>query len=503
MSMLKKLHSRNFFVFNLVLVGILLGFGLAFTGFSCSTAKGPVVKAETPPASAPLSNVAASGALQSALAIQDAFRSIADNVLPAIVELNVVENAAPQPSPGDQQPFRFFFGQPEDNSHPPQDFQSKGLGSGIIVRREGDVVYVLTNNHVAGAATEISAVLSDGREFKAELVGHDDRKDLALVKFTTKDKDIRVATLGDSSTLHVGDWAIAMGSPFGYVSSMTVGIVSALGRTGGPEGNISDFIQTDASINKGNSGGALVNIAGEVIGMNTWIASPTGTSVGLGFSIPINNAKKAIDDFISKKQVEYGWLGVSLREPDKATADDLGVDPKKGAFVAHVFNASPAAKAGLLPGDFIVKIEGRDAKGQSDVVRVVGDLAVGKSAAFTVVRDGKKVDLTARIEVRDAKVAANDGNVFPGVDVVSLASEDIDKSKLPSGAIGALVVNVIPKSMAAIAGIKPGDIITSMGGSDVKNVRDFYRDLNQPSAKTLSITVNRDGESVTLAYARK
>jgi Do/DeqQ family serine protease len=504
MSMLKKLYSRNFFILNLILVGVLMGFALSFTGFSCTTAHGPdpVVRAESP-ATLGSSGASAKDALNAALALQDAFRFVADNTLPSVVELTVVEKASPQAQPSDQLPFRFFFGQPNDNGPPQPDNQSKGLGSGIIVRREGKTVYVLTNNHVAGSASEITAILSDGREFKAELVGHDDRKDLALVKFEVGDGEIKVATLGDSSALHVGDWAIAIGSPFGYVSSMTVGIVSALGRSGGPDGNISDFIQTDASINKGNSGGALVNIRGEVIGINTWIASPTGTSVGLGFSIPINNAKKAIDDFINKNQIEYGWLGVSLRELDKASADDLGVDPKKGAFVAHVFNGSPAAKAGIVPGDFIVSIQGSDAKGQSDVVRVVGDLAVGKQAAFIVVRDGKKIDLKATIEARNPKIATNDGNLFPGIDVISLSSEDLDKSKLPSGVKGVFVANVVPKSMAAIAGLKPGDIITAMGEKELRTVRDFYRRLNDDSAKNLSITVNREGETVTLAYAKK
>jgi len=503
MSLLKRLYSRNFFVLNLVLVGAIFGFALAFAGFSFGAHHGQAVRAESP---APLASASSGSAIASALAVQDAFRSIADNVLPAIVELDVTENVAPQQaSPSDQMPFRFFFGQPQDNGNgqPPGDMQTKGLGSGIIVRRDGNTVYVLTNNHVAGDATSITAVLSDGREFKAQLVGHDDRLDLALVKFETSDKNITIATLGDSSALHVGDWAIAIGSPFGYVSSMTVGIVSALGRSGGPDGNISDFIQTDASINKGNSGGALVNIKGEVVGINTWIASPTGTSVGLGFSIPINNAKKAIDDFITMKHIEYGWLGVSLRELDHATATDLGVDGQKGAFVAHVFNGSPAAKAGFLPGDYIVGIGGQDVKDQADVVRVVGDLSVGKNAGFRVIRDGTTIELTAHIEARDPKIAANDGNLFPGIDVISLDSQDLDQSKMPKGVAGVFVANVVPKSMASVAGLNPGDIITAMNGAGVKNVRDFYRQLNNPKAKNISITVNRDGQSVTLAYAKK
>lgn len=507
MSFVKKLYSRNFFLLNLVLVGVLMGFALAFTGFSCSTARGPdaVVRAEGPatglPADAPAS---VKDSLSQALGIQEAFRYVASTVLPSIVEVSVVETKKAETPQADQLPWRFFFGQPEDGQDSPKEFQERGLGSGIIVRRDGKTVYVLTNNHVAGSASEITVILSDSREFTASLVGKDERKDLALIKFETDAKDIKVATLGDSSALQVGDWAIAMGSPFGYVSSMTVGVVSALGRSGGPDGNISDFIQTDAAINKGNSGGALVNIRGEVVGINTWIASPTGTSVGLGFSIPINNAKKAINDFIAKGAVEYGWLGVSLRELDKATATDIGADPKAGAFVAHVFKGGPADRSGFQAGDFIVAVGGHEVKSQDELVRLVGDLPVGEKQSFTVLREGLRVDLEVKIEARDPKVAANDGNVFPGIDVVSLKSEDLDASKLPKDVKGVFVVNVVPKSAGAIVGLKPGDIVTEVNDKAIRTVSEFYRILNDPATKKISFTVERDGETVgTLAYVKK
>jgi S1-C subfamily serine protease len=179
--------------------------------------------------------------------------------------------------------------------------------------------------------------------------------------------------LGNSDALKVGDWAVAIGSPFGLFSSVTTGIISAIGRNGGPDGNISDFIQTDAAINRGNSGGALANIRGEVIGVNTWIASTTGGSVGLGFSIPINNAKKAIEDIISGGSVKYGWLGVLLSSPDKQSLADLGLGERRGAMIGNVFSDGPAGKYGILPGDFVVAIDGRTVASIDQLVRIVGD----------------------------------------------------------------------------------------------------------------------------------
>jgi Do/DeqQ family serine protease len=512
MSPLKKLYSKKFFLVNLVLVGVLVGFALAFTGFSLS-AKGPQHRllAETPvlynkDASAPMPPEV-SQALAQATSVQTAFRYVAQTVMPSVVEINVVENKKGNDNSDNQNPWRYFFGQPDDGQgQNSPEYKEEGLGSGIIVRRDGRSVYVLTNNHVAGAANEITVILSDGREFKASLVGTDKRKDIAIVKFDTDAKDISVATLGDSSTLQVGDWAIAVGNPFGLTSSVTIGVVSALGRTGGPDDNISDFIQTDAAINKGNSGGALVNIKGEVVGMNTWIASPTGGSVGLGFAIPINRAKKAIDDLIGKGKVEYGWIGISMTDIEKASAAELGVDPKKGAFVAHVFNGSPASKAGLLPGDFIQKVNGADIKSSDEVVRIVSDIPVGQRTSFQLVRQGKAMELSIETETRNDTVASNDGNLFPGLMVISLHADDIsdDVAKLPKGTKGVFVAAVYPKTAAAVVGLKPGDVITEVNDSGVSTVKEFYARINDPAAKKLGFTVLRDGETLsTLAYTRK
>ena len=364
MSFRDKLKSKYAITVGLVLVGILLGFGLAFSGFSRSVGQAmgltaPTISAESPADSAPPDVKAA---IAQAEAVQTAFRYVAEKVKPAVVEIDVTITKTEQ-APEQQFPWPFFFNAPPDQGQAkpqPQKFQEKGLGSGIVVRRDGRTYFVLTNDHVAGSADEITVITNDGKQYKGTLVGKDARRDLALVKFESDASGIAVATLGDSSALQVGDWTIAIGSPLGLVSSVTTGIVSALGRTGGPDGNISDFIQTDAAINRGNSGGALVNIRGEVVGINTWIASPSGGSIGLGFAIPINNAKKAIDDFISHGKVQYGWLGASLGQIDPATATELGADPQKGAFVADVFRDSPASKGGLEPGDVVLSVNGID-----------------------------------------------------------------------------------------------------------------------------------------------
>jgi Do/DeqQ family serine protease len=506
MSFVKKLYSRNFFILNLVLVGVLLGAGITYLGFSRGALRSALpsayVRAESPAASAPADIKAA---IEQAEAVQTAFRYVADKVQPAVVEINVTEKAqAPQANPQDQLPWRFFFNNPNDNGQPQQPFTEKGLGSGIIVKQDGKTVYVLTNNHVAGNASEITVITHDEKEYKATLVGKDDKRDIALVKFQTDSPDITVATLGDSSGVRVGDWAIAIGSPLGLVSSVTTGTVSAVNRSGGPDGNINDFIQTDASINKGNSGGALVNIRGEVIGMNTWIASSTGGSIGLGFAIPINNVKKGIDDFISKGKVEYGWMGIGLDALDKATADELGADPRKAVIAASVFKQSPADKGGVLPGDVILKVNGEEIKGMEQLQRIVGDLPAGQSASIDVLRNGKPVSINVKIEVRNDSVAANDGNYYPGILVRSLKFEDLDQEKLPKGIKGVFVISVADKSPGSVVGIKAQDIITEVNDKPVASIKEFYAAVNDPGSKKVAFTVNRDGETVsTLAYVKK
>ncbi len=500
MSLYEKLSSKKLFVFNLVLLGALFGFSLAIFSFSLAKPTGKQV-AYAQSVAAPVS----SDALSAAESLQKAFRSVSDAVLPVVVQVNTVEIQKQRVPQFNGIPWEFFFGTPQDSSpqgNQDREYRSKGIGSGIIVRRTGNTYYVLTNNHVAGSASEISITMNDGREFKAKLVGKDERKDLALISFESKE-NVPIAVLGDSDQVKVGDWAIAVGSPLGLTASVTIGIVSAVGRTGGPAGNINDFIQTDAAINKGNSGGALVNIRGEVIGINTWIASPSGGSVGLGFSIPVNNVKRAIDDFITKGQVKYGWLGVSLIDADKDMAAELGIQNRKGALASQIFIGSPADKGGILPGDFIIKLNEKDVRNRDQLVLAVGDLKAGDQATFVVLRGGAERTIRVRIDERKDDVVSDNSKLWPGA-IVAPVNEEIQKTlKLDSKVKGLYVAEVIAKSPAAVMGLQRGDIITGVNGESVKTLPDFYRLLNDKSKKDLWFEVQRGDISLeTMRYKR-
>jgi Do/DeqQ family serine protease len=501
MNLAQKLSSKNLFVFNLVLVGVIFGFSLAFLSFSCSTPRSQkTALAEETPVVIP------EDALAIAEGLQTAFRSVADKVLPSVVEIKTVSVRRQQVPNYPGIPWEFFFG-PQDGNPDSQgqerEYRSQGMGSGIVVRHDRDIYYVLTNNHVVDGATEISLVAVDGTEYKAELVGKDERKDLAMVSIRTGDS-LPVAVLGDSDAVRVGDWAIAVGNPLGFMSSVTMGIVSAVGRTGGPAGNINDFIQTDSSINQGNSGGALVNIRGEVIGINTWIASNnSGGSVGLGFAIPINNAKRAIDDFISSGSASYGWLGVSLVDPDREILQALSAEGKRGALAAHVFMDSPADKGGIKPGDFITQVDGREARDSTTLSRIVGDLRAGDRAVFTVLRDGQSREIQVRIDKRTDEVAANNKNLWPGVMALPLTDEIRSAYSLDRSAQGLFTYQVLADSPAEVIGLRRGDLITGINGEQVRNLQDFYRLLRDNTSRELWFSFTRGGSSLeTLKFKR-
>ncbi|MDR3333921.1 MAG: Do family serine endopeptidase [Treponema sp.] len=499
MNLTQKLSSKNLFVFNLVLIGVIFGFSLAFLSFSCSTPQAKKAKAEEN------SVIIPQDALAVAEGLQTAFRSVANKVLPSVVELKTVSIRRQQVPNFNGIPWEFFFGPREGSPNGQErEYRSQGLGSGIIVRRDGGTYYVLTNNHVVGDANEIVVAVNDGKEYPAELVGKDERKDLAMVSFKTTDVH-PLAVLGNSDEVKVGDWAIAVGNPLGFMSSVTMGIVSAVGRTGGPGNNINDFIQTDTSINQGNSGGALVNIRGEVIAINTWIASNSsnGGSVGLGFAIPINNAKRSIDEFISSGQISYGWLGVSLTDLDKDIAQALGIQGKRGALAAQVFLDSPADKGGIRPGDFITQINGKDIRDVNHLTREVGELKPGVTAKFTVFRDAKSMDMQVRIEARNDAVAAENKKLWPGVYVVPLTDALRSNLQLDNNAQGLYVAQILNETPAAIIGLQRGDRITGINGESVKDMASFYRLLREKTTSELWFAFMRgDSPLETLKFKR-
>ncbi len=433
-------------------------------------------------------------------ALQDSFRAISNGVLPSVVEVDVTETKTVSTIDPFEDFRRFFFGAPdnsdENSGRRQRSYEQKGLGSGVVVRRTGDVYYVLTNNHVAGDATKITVKLNDGREFDAKLVGADSRMDIALVSFEAKDEDIPVAVLGDSDKVQTGDICFAMGAPLGFSQSVTQGIISAKGRSGSGIGNINDFIQTDAAINQGNSGGPLVNIYGEVIGINTWIASQSGGSQGLGFSIPINNLKGAIDSFISDGKVVYGWLGVSLVEPTKEYKNELGVGGKDGALASQLFIGSPAQKGGMQPGDYITELNGHKVKDVNQLVRDVGLLPAGSEAKFKAIRGGKEIELSIKIEERSEKVSSDNGKLWPGF-IASPITSDVRKSlELDDKVQGVAVSNVMEKSPAAALRLQNTDIITAVNGVKVTNLSEFYTELSKAD-KSVNFDIYSNGGTIT------
>jgi Do/DeqQ family serine protease len=504
MSIETKLSGKKFFIFNLVLVGALFGFALAFISFSCVGSSRAQAQTQQGTAVA-----IPQDALAAAESLQNVFRAIADKVLPTVVEIKTVSISKQTLPSFNGIPFDFFFGNPNEGEGNEREFRAQGLGSGIIVRRASEsktyIYYVITNFHVVDTATEIVVVLNDGAEYPAELVGKEERRDLAMVSFKSAD-DLPIAVLGDSDTVMVGDWAIAIGSPLRFMSSMTMGIISAVGRTGGPAKNINDFIQTDAPINQGNSGGALINIRGEIIGINDWIASTGssgGGSVGLGFAIPINNAKRSIDEFISKGEISYGWLGVSLVEPDKDTMTALGVSGKRGALANQIFLGSPADKGGIHPGDFIISLNGKEARGVNQLTLMVGDLKPGERAAFQVIRDGVQRDIQVRIEARNNDVDTASAKMWPGVTVIPITDVVRQTLKLDAKKEGLYVQFVFAKSPAETVGLVRNDIITSVNGEKVKDLAGFYKILREKAGKELWFNVDRGENKVeTVKFKR-
>lgn len=446
--------------------------------------------------------------ISAALALQDTFRRITSEVLPSVVEVDVTETHSVRTfNPFRDFPFLFNFGDEgdgEDDSDNMREYQQSGLGSGVIVRKNGNTVYVLTNNHVAGSATTISIKLNDEREFEGRLVGADERMDIALVSFETDDQSIRVARLGDSDTIQQGDIVMALGSPLGYFASVTQGIVSATGRSGSGIGNINDFIQTDAAINQGNSGGPLVNIYGEVIGINTWIASQSGGSQGLGFSIPINNIKTAIDQFIENGKITYGWVGVSLVEITDEYKEALGIpEDQAGAFASQVFLNGPAHTGGIMPGDFITELNGHAVRSVDQLVREIGNIAVGETAEIGLLRGRQSLTVTVKIDERDEEVSSNDASLWPGFIAAPLTDDVRRDLNISSRNVeGVAVARVFERSPASSLRLQQGDIICAVNDNKVTNLEEFYRELNTEGKREIYFDIYTNGHVITTSHYR-
>jgi len=412
-----------------------------------------------------------------ALQLQERFNQVVDTVLPSVVELQITEKIT-QTLPKTYDYFPWFFGTPEENT-PNREFETNSLGSGVIFRKEGDTYYVLTNNHVAGQADKITIVLTDNSTYDAELVGANDRRDLAVVSFESE-KDIPAAEFGDSDSLKVGDWVLAMGSPYGYISSVTAGIVSALGRSGQQVNNINDFIQTDAAINQGNSGGPLVNLSGEVVGINTWIAAPAGGNIGLGFSIPINNAKRVVNELIEFGTVMDGWLGVSMLNVEDLPESYGDVfSHKGGVFVANIFTNSPAYR-------------------NSDAFsRFISDADIKKDHTITVLRDEQKKTFQVRLDVRkpDEDIETMYNYLWPGVLPLPLTDEirkELNIRKSQNG-VAIYFMSGTTGTKLYTSGLRNLDVVTKINDKEIESVQDFYEAVNDDSISRYTFEFIREG----------
>jgi serine protease Do len=375
----------------------------------------------------------------------------------------------------------------------------RGLGSGFVINADG---YVVTNYHVVAGASEIRVRFADGREVPGEVVGGDAKTDLALLKVEAT--GLPVIPLGDSSRLEVGEPVMAVGNPFGLEQTVTTGIVSATGRSIGA-GPYDDFIQTDASINPGNSGGPLVNARGEVIGVNTAIASGGGGSVGIGFAIPTNLAKPVVAQLAETGRVTRAWLGVSIQPLTSELATSFGLPDTAGALVGSVMENSPAARVGLKQGDVITKYDGRPVARSTDLPRAVAETPVGREVPIEVMRDGKRLALTVKVaqleEEPDRRASAEPSTTKLGIAARPVPPELARSRNLPKGR-GVLVERVEDGSKAEVAGVAAGDVIVEVNRTPVASVGALQAALDKhPAGKPVLLLVNREGQSLYLTVS--
>src|SRR5881296_1992697 len=404
-------------------------------------------------------------------AMEEAFTTVADRVTPAVVNVSTV----PRKQPAEEAPERFreFFGEEFYERffrrRPRED--TRASGSGVIVDAKG---YVMTNNHVIENAQDITVRLSDGRKFTAKLVGRDPKTDLAVLKVDAPAL-LPVAELGDSDQLRVGQWAIAIGNPFGLDRTVTVGIVSATARNRVGVATYENFIQTDASINPGNSGGPLLNLDGKVIGINTAIVA---AGQGIGFSIPINQAREVMRQLIAGGRVVRGWLGIVIQDVTDELASSFGVRERQGVLIADVMKGGPAEVAGVRAGDVVVQFAGETVREVPELQRRVAAVTPGQSVTLVVVRDEARLPMTVAVaEMPTDEPAAARSDAMWGLTIEPLPADDPATLLGRSFSRGVVITEVAPGSAAERAGLQRGDIILAVKGRTVGDAATFYREL--------------------------
>ncbi|MCC9620164.1 DegQ family serine endoprotease [Thalassospira sp. MA62] len=422
----------------------------------------------------------------------DSFADLAERLLPSVVNISTSQMIAERQGPDFQFPpgspfedlFRDFMDRNGQGGQSPQRRRATALGSGFIISADG---YIVTNNHVIDGADEITVRLHDGDTLEAELIGSDPKTDVALLK-VEPNEDLPFVKFGDSDNARIGDWAMAIGNPFGLGGTVTAGIISARNRDIN-QGPYDDFIQTDASINRGNSGGPLFNLDGDVIGINSAIYSPSGGSVGIGFAIPSAIAQGVIDQLKEYGRTRRGWLGVHIQTVTQDIADSVGLDDATGAMVANVQDDSPAKEAGIQQGDVILSFDGKDVESMRRLPRIVAETKIGKDVDVVLWRDGEQQTVQVELgELEEDVTAANDNDSSDseqapsaiaeaeinelGIKVANVDDELRQRFNLADGTEGVIVTEVSGDSYAAEKGVRPGDIIIEMSRNTVSSVED-------------------------------
>ncbi len=416
-----------------------------------------------------------------------------DEVTPAVVNIATEGSIKQNLNPLLADPFyRRFFRAPKQ----PMERKTSSLGSGVIVDAKRGLI--MTNNHVIANANQITVTMRDGRKLDAELVGTDPETDVAVIK--VKDDNLVEIKFADSDKMNVGDFVVAIGNPFGLGQTVTSGIVSALGRGGLGIGSYEDFIQTDASINPGNSGGALVNLRGELVGINTAIFSRSGGNIGIGFAIPINLATQIMEQLLDTGEVKRAYLGVSMQDISPELAEAFQLEKETGAIINQVFEGSPAAQAGIEVGDIVLTVNGKKLRNANDLRNRVGLLPVGETISLLLLRDGKKK--TVNVTVTENQLANNKPDVENTL-LAGVTVSDLEEDNPYYGILhGIQVINVEHDSLAWRNGLRVNDIITSANKQKVSSVLDFQRIVDKVN-DSLSLRIVRGNYSAYLELNNK
>ncbi|HET6370753.1 MAG TPA: DegQ family serine endoprotease [Nitrospiria bacterium] len=448
----------------------------------------------------------------SSLPSDQVFVDISKRVTPAVVNISTTrrikggEEGTPL-TPFFNDPFfkRFFGDQPFAPPEVPKEQLEKSLGSGVIVDPNG---YIVTNNHVISGADEIKVVLADRREFKGKVVGSDPKSDVAVVKIDAK--NLPTVPWGDSSKLQVGEYVLAVGNPFGLNQTVTMGIVSAVGRANVGIADYEDFIQTDAAINPGNSGGALVNVRGELIGINTAIFTRSGGYMGIGFAVPSSMAKSVMESLIKTGKVVRGWFGISIQEVTPGLAKQFGLSEPKGVLVGDVLPKSPAERAGIKRGDVILKLNGEEVENTGQLRNLVAEAPVGSKVKVDLFRDKqeKEVEVTIGEQPKEIAMAkkSEEGETtnaaLRGVKVENLTADTERKFDLPKDVEGVVIVQVEPGSAAQEAGLQRGDVIVEVDRKTVRDTDAYDRIVSKlKKDEEVLLLINRQGRTIFLTIS--